>query len=65
MATSTEIEGLLIKNQKDLQRQNNILRLPTFSILLDSFEKVTNLDFRKLYKSAWVLIRQRLIEHIA
>ncbi len=48
-----EIEGLLIKNQKDLQRQNNILRLINIFNITDSFEKVTNLDFRKLYKSGF------------
>ena len=35
-----EIEGLLIKNQKDLQRQNNILRLINIFNITDSFEKL-------------------------
>ena len=48
-----EVEGLLIKNREDLQAQNNILRLVNIFNVTDSFEKVTNLDFRKLYKSGF------------
>ena len=48
-----EVEGLLIKNREDLQTQNNILRLVNIFNVTDSFEKVTNLDFRKLYKSGF------------
>ena len=48
-----EIEGLLIQDQENLQTQNNILRLINIFNVTDSFEKVTNLDFRKLYKSGF------------
>ena len=48
-----EVKGLVIENQEDLQRQNNILRLINIFNITDSFEKVTNLDFRKLYKSGF------------
>ena len=48
-----EVEGLLIKNREDLQAQNNILRLVNIFNVTDSFEKITNLDFRKLYKSGF------------
>ncbi|URQ67737.1 hypothetical protein M9C81_05600 [SAR86 cluster bacterium] len=48
-----EVEGLLIKDREDLQAQNNILRLVNIFNVTDSFEKVTNLDFRKLYKSGF------------
>ena len=48
-----EIDGLLIENQEDLQAQNNLLRLVNIFNITDSFEKVTNLDFRKLYKSGF------------
>jgi len=47
---STNLNGLLIKNNKDLDTPNNILRLVNIFNITDSFEKVTNLDFRKLYK---------------
>ena len=47
------IEGLLIQNSEDLQAQNNLLRLVNIFNVTDSFEKVTNLDFRKLYKSGF------------
>ena len=47
------IDGLLIKDREDLQAQNNILRLVNIFNVTDSFEKVTNLDFRKLYKSGF------------
>ena len=47
---STNLNGLLIKNSKDLDTPNNILRLVNIFNITDSFEKVTNLDFRKLYK---------------
>lgn len=48
-----EIEGLLIQNREDLDAQNNILRLVNIFNVTDSFEKVTNLDFRKLYKTGF------------
>ena len=48
-----EVKGLVIEDQEDLQRQNNILRLINIFNITDSFEKVTNLDFRKLYKSGF------------
>lgn len=48
-----EIEGLLIENKGDLQTPNNLLRLVNIFNVTDSFEKVTNLDFRKLYKSGF------------
>ena len=48
-----EVEGLLIKNREDLQAQSNILRLVNIFNVTDSFEKITNLDFRKLYKSGF------------
>jgi len=48
-----DIQGLLIQNREDLQAQNNILRLVNIFNVTDSFEKVTNLDFRKLYKSGF------------
>ena len=48
-----EVEGLVIEDREDLQRQNNILRLINIFNITDSFEKVTNLDFRKLYKSGF------------
>ena len=47
---SMYLNGLLIKNSKDLETPNNILRLVNIFNITDSFEKVTNLDFRKLYK---------------
>ena len=47
------IKGLLIQNSEDLQAQNNLLRLVNIFNVTDSFEKVTNLDFRKLYKSGF------------
>ena len=50
---SFDIEGLLILNGEDLQAQSNILRLLSIFNITDSFEKVTNLDFRKLYKSGF------------
>lgn len=50
---SVEVEGLLILNGEDLQAQSNILRLLSIFNITDSFEKVTNLDFRKLYKSGF------------
>lgn len=48
-----EIEGLLIQNREGLETQNNILRLVNIFNVTDSFEKVTNLDFRKLYRSGF------------
>ena len=50
---SFDVEGLLIFNGEDLQAQSNILRLLSLFNITDSFEKVTNLDFRKLYKSGF------------
>ena len=50
---SLDIEGLLIFNGEDLQAQSNVLRLLSIFNITDSFEKVTNLDFRKLYKSGF------------
>ena len=44
------IDGLTIKNKEDLDTPNNILRLVNIFNITDSLEKVTNLDFRKLYK---------------
>ena len=48
-----EIEGLQIQNKEELQTQNNILRLINIFNVTDSFEKITNLDFRKIYKSGF------------
>ena len=47
------IEGLLIEDSKDIQTPNNLLRLINIFNITDSFEKVTNLDFRKLYKTGF------------
>ncbi len=47
---TTNLDGLTIKNSDDLETPNNILRLVNIFNITDSFEKVTNLDFRKLYK---------------
>ncbi|MFL2701504.1 MAG: AsmA-like C-terminal region-containing protein, partial [Gammaproteobacteria bacterium] len=47
---SANLEGLTIKNSEDLEATNNVLRLVNIFNITDSFEKVTNLDFRKLYK---------------
>lgn len=47
---TTNLVGLTIKNNEGLEAQNNILRLVNIFNITDSFEKVTNLDFRKLYK---------------
>ena len=47
---STNLEGLTIRNSGDLDATNNVLRLVNIFNITDSFEKVTNLDFRKLYK---------------
>ena len=47
---TTNLGGLTIKNSENLETQNNILRLVNIFNITDSFEKVTNLDFRKLYK---------------
>ena len=46
----TNLNGLTIKNSGNLETQNNLLRLVNIFNITDSFEKVTNLDFRKLYK---------------
>ena len=46
----TDLKGLTIKNNEDLETTNNLLRLINIFNITDSFEKVTNLDFRKLYK---------------
>ena len=50
---SLRVDGLLIEDRDELQAQNNILRLVNIFNVTDSFEKVTNLDFRKLYKSGF------------
>ena len=50
---TTNLDGLTIKNSKDLETPNNILRLVNIFNITDSFEKVTNLDFRKLYKKGF------------
>ena len=47
---ATNLEGLIIDNSGDLETPNNLLRLVNIFNITDSFEKVTNLDFRKLYK---------------
>jgi len=47
---SLNLYGLNIKNSEDLDRSNNVLRLVNIFNITDSIEKVTNLDFRKLYK---------------
>ena len=47
---STNLNGLTIRNNEDLETPNNLLRLVNIFNITDSFEKVTNLDFRKLYK---------------
>jgi uncharacterized protein YhdP len=48
-----DINGLLIQDRDDIQTPNNLLRLINIFNVTDSFEKVTNLDFRKLYKSGF------------
>ena len=48
-----DIKGLLIQDREDIQTPNNLLRLINIFNVTDSFEKVTNLDFRKLYKSGF------------
>ena len=48
-----DIKGLLINDNQDIQTPNNLLRLINIFNITDSFEKVTNLDFRKLYKSGF------------
>ena len=48
-----DIKGLLINDSQDIQTPNNLLRLINIFNITDSFEKVTNLDFRKLYKSGF------------
>ena len=47
---STNLQGLIIDNNRDLETPSNLLRLVNIFNITDSFEKVTNLDFRKLYK---------------
>ena len=47
---STNLNGLTIRNNEDLETPNNLLRLVNIFNITDSFQKVTNLDFRKLYK---------------
>ena len=47
---TTKLEGLIIENSEELETPNNLLRLVNIFNITDSFEKVTNLDFRKLYK---------------
>ena len=47
---TTKLEGLIIENSEELETTNNLLRLVNIFNITDSFEKVTNLDFRKLYK---------------
>ena len=47
---SLNLYGLTIQNRENLDRTNNLLRLVNIFNITDSFEKVTNLDFRKLYK---------------
>ena len=47
---TTNLEGLIIENSEELETTNNLLRLVNIFNITDSFEKVTNLDFRKLYK---------------
>ena len=43
----------MINDNQDIQTPNNLLRLINIFNITDSFEKVTNLDFRKLYKSGF------------
>ena len=50
---SLNAQGLLIQDREDLPTPNNLLRLINIFNVTDSFEKVTNLDFRKLYKSGF------------
>ena len=47
------VKGLVIKNREELQAQNNLLRIVNIFNITDSFEKITNLDFRKLYKTGF------------
>lgn len=47
---ATNFTGLTIQNNEELETPNNLLRLVNIFNITDSFEKVTNLDFRKLYK---------------
>ena len=50
---SLNINGLLIQDREDMPTPNNLLRLINIFNITDSFEKVTNLDFRKLYQSGF------------
>ena len=47
---SFELDDLTIENDENIEMPNNFLRLINIFNITDSFEKVTNLDFRKLYK---------------
>ncbi len=47
---ATDLSGLTIENNEELDTTNNLLRLVSIFNITDSFEKVTNLNFRKLYK---------------
>ena len=47
---STNFTGFTIRNSEELETPNNLLRLVNIFNITDSFEKITNLDFRKLYK---------------
>ena len=50
---SVNISGLLIQDREEIPTPNNLLRLINIFNITDSFEKVTNLDFRKLYQSGF------------
>ncbi len=47
---STNLDGLIIRNNDELETANNLLRLVNIFNITDSFEKVTNLDFRRKFK---------------
>jgi len=47
---STNLSDLTIRSSENLETTNNLLRLVSIFNITDSFEKVTNLDFRKKLK---------------
>jgi len=49
-----KIEDITIENKEaDIEAPNNLLRLISIFNVTDTFEKVTSLDFRKLYRSGF------------
>jgi uncharacterized protein YhdP len=52
---SANLNGLTIENNDSLESTNNLLRLVSIFNITDSLEKVTNLNFRKLYKRGFTV----------